>query len=113
VRERQELAPVAPWLRLAIVFPAWTAATSSWLLLKEMQITMSLLARCSTFTALALIAVTAVASAQTPATTPAPAATHKHYDVSAHAAMPGPDGELAPRLQNLGHAHVSGHDESS
>jgi len=57
---------------LAIVFPAWTAATSSGHLLKEMQVTMSLLARCSRFTALALIAVTAVASAQTPAFTSAP-----------------------------------------
>ena len=31
------------------------------------------------------------------------AATHKHYDVSAAGACsPGPNGELAPRLQNLG-----------
>ena len=30
------------------------------------------------------------------------AATHKHYDVAPEAAQPGPDGQLAPRLQNLG-----------
>ena len=31
--------------------------------------------------------------------------THKHYDDSPAAQTPGPQGELAPRLQNLG-AHV-------
>lgn len=30
------------------------------------------------------------------------AQTHKHYEESAQAAMPGPEGQLAPRLQNLG-----------
>ena len=34
---------------------------------------------------------------------PRPAAhRHKHYEVSDQAAQPGPDGELAPRLQSLG-----------
>jgi tetratricopeptide (TPR) repeat protein len=31
-----------------------------------------------------------------------PAATHKHYDVDPKAMQPGPDGQLAPHLQNLG-----------
>ncbi len=44
-----------------------------------------------------LAASTAGAAAQAPA-----AATHKHYEVSDHAMQPGPNGELAPRLQNLG-----------
>jgi tetratricopeptide (TPR) repeat protein len=39
------------------------------------------------------------------ATAGAPAATHKHYDVDPRAMQPGPDGQLAPRLQNLG-THV-------
>ena len=30
------------------------------------------------------------------------APTHKHYEASAQAAQPGPNGELAPRLQSLG-----------
>ena len=43
------------------------------------------------------------AAAQAPAAGQAQAAaTHKHYEVSAHALQPGPNGELAPRLQNLG-----------
>lgn len=33
------------------------------------------------------------------------AASHKHYDAPASATQPGPDGEVAPRLQKLG-AHV-------
>jgi tetratricopeptide (TPR) repeat protein len=33
---------------------------------------------------------------------PAPAATHKHYEAAPQASQPGPNGELAPRLQNLG-----------
>ncbi|HEY8550675.1 MAG TPA: hypothetical protein VIL35_12020 [Vicinamibacterales bacterium] len=39
-----------------------------------------------------------------PAETKAPEAapTHKHYEHSDKAAQPGPDGQLAPRLQNLG-----------
>ncbi len=31
-----------------------------------------------------------------------PAATHKHYESAPQASQPGPNGELAPRLQNLG-----------
>ncbi len=31
-----------------------------------------------------------------------PQGTHKHYEVSREAAKPGPNGEIAPRLQNLG-----------
>ena len=48
------------------------------------------------------------ASAQSPdsrsasANTPAAAPAHKHYEVSEQAAQPGPNGELAPRLQSLG-----------
>ena len=30
------------------------------------------------------------------------AATHKHYESAPQASQPGPNGELAPRLQNLG-----------
>ena len=30
------------------------------------------------------------------------AQTHKHYEDSPQAAKPGPDGQLAPRLQSLG-----------
>ena len=47
---------------------------------------------------------TVQAAAQAPSSAPA-AAMHKHYEVSAHAQQPGPNGELAPRLQNLG-AHT-------
>jgi tetratricopeptide (TPR) repeat protein len=36
------------------------------------------------------------------ATATAQTATHKHYKDSPEAAKPGPDGQLAPRLQNLG-----------
>lgn len=36
---------------------------------------------------------------------PEPAGTHKHYEHSKEAEQPGPAGELAPRLQNLG-AHI-------
>ncbi len=43
------------------------------------------------------------ATAQAPE--PAAAGTHKHYDEPAQADQPGPGGELAPRLQNLG-AHT-------
>jgi tetratricopeptide (TPR) repeat protein len=57
-------------------------------------------ARLAVSAALAVLAV-GPAWAQAPAA-PAPAATHKHYEVSDHARMPGPDGQLAPRLQNLG-----------
>jgi tetratricopeptide (TPR) repeat protein len=39
----------------------------------------------------------AAAQSQPPA-----AATHKHYEAAPQAAQPGPNGELAPRLQNLG-----------
>ena len=53
--------------------------------------------------AMALVALTAGAAAvAAQAQTPPPAATHKHYAVSEHALQPGPAGELAPRLQNLG-----------
>jgi len=57
--------------------------------------------------ALSLVLVAAgTVDAAAQAASPAPAvATHKHYDVSAHAMQPGPNGELAPRLQNLG-AHT-------
>jgi len=58
----------------------------------------------SRLAALSLVLV-ATGTAQTAAQAPSPApaaATHKHYDVSAHALQPGPNGELAPRLQNLG-----------
>ncbi|MGD9903747.1 MAG: tetratricopeptide repeat protein [Vicinamibacterales bacterium] len=34
--------------------------------------------------------------------TPPAAATHKHYETAPQASQPGPNGELAPRLQNLG-----------
>ncbi|MBL8138877.1 MAG: hypothetical protein JNL48_19805 [Acidobacteria bacterium] len=54
--------------------------------------------------ALSLVLVaagTVDAAAQATSTAPA-ATTHKHYEVSAHAQQPGPNGELAPRLQNLG-----------
>src|SRR5688572_3564422 len=36
------------------------------------------------------------------ATAPPAAHTHKHYDVPEQASQPGPNGELAPRLQALG-----------
>lgn len=49
------------------------------------------------------VAVPAVALAQAPAA-PA-AATHVHYAPDARAAQPGPDGQVAPRLQKLG-THV-------
>lgn len=35
-------------------------------------------------------------------TAPAPSPTHKHYEHSELADQPGPNGEIAPRLQNLG-----------
>jgi len=47
------------------------------------------------------VTVGAGAQSATPGPKPA-AATHKHYEVSAHALQPGPEGQLAPRLQNLG-----------
>ena len=61
-------------------------------------------------TRLAALSIVLVAAgtvdAAAQAASPAKAvATHKHYDVSAHAMQPGPNGELAPRLQNLG-AHT-------
>ena len=40
------------------------------------------------------------ALAQNP--TPAAAGSHKHYESGGPAAQPGPNGEVAPRLQNLG-----------
>jgi tetratricopeptide (TPR) repeat protein len=46
--------------------------------------------------------VSTMAAAQTPAQGPAAAPTHKHYEASEQAAQPGPNGELAPRLQDLG-----------
>ncbi len=53
-----------------------------------------------------VLVATGTVDAAAQAASPAPAvATHKHYDVSAHAMQPGPNGELAPRLQNLG-AHT-------
>jgi tetratricopeptide (TPR) repeat protein len=54
-----------------------------------------------------LVAALAAGAAAWPAaqSKDAPAATHKHYDVAPEAARPGPDGQLAPRLQNLG-AHT-------
>jgi tetratricopeptide (TPR) repeat protein len=55
-------------------------------------------------TSLILGLLAAPAAAQT--SDPAPAATtHKHYEHSEDAAKPGPDGQLAPRLQKLG-AHT-------
>jgi pimeloyl-ACP methyl ester carboxylesterase/tetratricopeptide (TPR) repeat protein len=57
--------------------------------------------RLAAFSIVLLATGTVDAAAQ--AASPAPAAaTHKHYEVSAHAQQPGPNGELAPRLQNLG-----------
>jgi len=52
--------------------------------------------------AIAFVALTTAAPVAAQAQTPPPAATHKHYEVSEHALQPGPAGELAPRLQNLG-----------
>ena len=53
-----------------------------------------------------VLVATGTVDAAAQAASPAPAAaTHKHYEVSAHAQQPGPNGELAPRLQNLG-AHT-------
>jgi tetratricopeptide (TPR) repeat protein len=49
---------------------------------------------------LTLVLVAAPATSQTAATPAAP--THKHYEHSDLANQPGPNGELAPRLQNLG-----------
>jgi len=50
-----------------------------------------------------VLVATGTVDAAAQAVSPAPAAaTHKHYEVSAHAQQPGPNGELAPRLQNLG-----------
>jgi tetratricopeptide (TPR) repeat protein len=54
-------------------------------------------------TALAVALTAAVASAQ--GSSPSGAGTHKHYEHSEQAAQAGPNGELAPRLQNLG-AHT-------
>jgi tetratricopeptide (TPR) repeat protein len=47
-----------------------------------------------------LLAPATLASAQ--ATDPPAAGSHKHYAEAEQAAQPGPTGELAPRLQNLG-----------
>ena len=58
---------------------------------------MSIVIRHAAIALIALTAGAAPAAAQAPA-----AATHKHYEVSDHAMQPGPAGELAPRLQNLG-----------
>ena len=49
-----------------------------------------------------LIAGPAVAQTRTDASASPAAHTHKHYDVSEQASQPGPNGELAPRLQALG-----------
>jgi tetratricopeptide (TPR) repeat protein len=47
--------------------------------------------------------VSTLAAAQTPNQGPATTApTHKHYEAAPQAAQPGPNGELAPRLQSLG-----------
>jgi tetratricopeptide (TPR) repeat protein len=56
------------------------------------------------FAAACLVAVPAAAqTTHTHGDAGSPAApTHKHYDVSAQASQPGPNGELAPRLQSLG-----------
>ena len=53
------------------------------------------------FLAVAVLAVAALAAATAVAQTP----NHKHYADSPDADKPGPGGELAPRLQNLG-AHT-------
>ncbi len=49
-------------------------------------------------------AQTAPHAGQGPAAPPS-AAAHKHYELDPRALQPGPDGQLAPRLQNLG-SHV-------
>ena len=54
---------------------------------------------------IALVAgtVTLVGVSGAAAQVAAPAAgSHKHYESAGPAAQPGPNGELAPRLQNLG-----------
>jgi tetratricopeptide (TPR) repeat protein len=53
----------------------------------------------------AACSIAAVAGAQTTAGPAVAAPTHKHYEISEQAAQPGPNGELAPRLQALG-SHV-------
>lgn len=68
---------------------------------------MSALIRLAVLPLAALAAGAPVAAAQhadhTASPTSAPAAaTHKHYEVDPQALTPGPNGELAPRLQNLG-----------
>ena len=57
--------------------------------------------RAVTLTLASLLGSVPVAMAQTAA----PAPTHKHYEESDQAKQPGPDGQIAPRLQNLG-AHT-------
>ena len=52
--------------------------------------------------ATAFCSIATVASAQTSAGPSAAAPTHKHYEASEPPARPGPNGELAPRLQSLG-----------
>ena len=51
--------------------------------------------------AAACLAGTAAAAQQPPAG-PSTAPAHKHYETSEQATQPGPNGELAPRLQDLG-----------
>jgi tetratricopeptide (TPR) repeat protein len=52
--------------------------------------------------AAAACAIASAAGAQTAQSPATAAATHKHYEASEQAAQPGPNGELAPRLQSLG-----------
>ncbi|MGE0336535.1 MAG: hypothetical protein AB7Q76_14700, partial [Gammaproteobacteria bacterium] len=57
--------------------------------------------RCHAF-ALALLCATGAQAADTEAH-----GSHQHYADEPRAAQPGPDGELAPRLQNLGDHHFA------
>jgi tetratricopeptide (TPR) repeat protein len=50
--------------------------------------------------ALSAVIITPALQAQSAAPPAAPA--HKHYEETEHAKLPGPRGEIAPRLQNLG-----------
>ncbi len=52
--------------------------------------------------ALALLLSSSVTPAAAQAPDPATAGSHKHYADAPDAAKPGPDGQVAPRLQNLG-----------
>ena len=53
-------------------------------------------------TAAALLIILATATDAPAQTTPEAKPAHKHYEASEEALKPGPDGQLAPRLQNLG-----------